>query len=145
MHTGITLSFILGLLTAILGFSAGPWVLELTNTPANCLEDASAYVRIYFVGAVASMVHNLAFELAQHNIRVNQVIPGAIRTDRWDHITPEEETRRRANWPLGVESTGEDIANAVYFLASEQARTITGIDLAVDSGTLACLIGYHKT
>lgn len=96
-------------------------------------------------GAVASMVHNLAYELAQHNIRVNQVVPGAIRTDRWDHITPQEEARRRANWPLGVESTGEDIANAVYFLASEQARTITGIDLVIDSGTLSCLIGYHKT
>ena len=59
LHTGITLSVILGALTAILGFSAGPWVLELTQTPANCLEDASLYVRIYFVGAVASMVYNM--------------------------------------------------------------------------------------
>ncbi len=95
-------------------------------------------------GAIASMVHNLAFELAQYGIRVNQVIPGAIRTDRWDNIDPEEEARRRSNWPLGVESTGEDIANAVYFIASEQARTITGTELAVDSGVLACLLKYSK-
>lgn len=96
-------------------------------------------------GAIASMVHNLAYELAQYHIRVNQVIPGAIRTDRWDGISPQEEARRRANWPLGVESTGEDIANAVYFMASDQARTITGTELAVDSGTLACLLSYQKS
>lgn len=94
-------------------------------------------------GAVASMVHNLAFEYAEYGIRVNQVVPGAIRTDRWDGITEEEEATRRDRWPLGMESTGEDIANAVYFIASEQARTITGTDLAVDSGTLACLQGYN--
>lgn len=93
-------------------------------------------------GAVASMVHNLAFELAEYGIRVNQVIPGAIRTDRWDGISPEEEASRRSNWPLGMESTGEDIANAVYFMASEQAHTITGTELAVDSGVLACLVKY---
>lgn len=59
LHTGITLSVILGFLTALLGFSAGPWVLELTQTPDNCMDDASLYVRIYFLGAVASMVYNM--------------------------------------------------------------------------------------
>jgi len=95
-------------------------------------------------GAVASMVHNLAFELAEYGIRVNHLIPGAIRTERWDGISEEEAARRRANWPLGMESTGEDIANAVYFLASDQAKTITGAELAVDSGILSCLLNYSK-
>ena len=95
-------------------------------------------------GAVASMVHNLAFELAEFGIRVNHLIPGAIRTDRWDGISEEEAAHRRANWPLGIESTGEDIANAVYFLSSEQAKTITGAELAVDSGLLSCLLSYSK-
>ena len=95
-------------------------------------------------GAVASMVHNLAFELAQHGIRVNHLIPGAIRTERWEGISEEETAKRRANWPLGVESTGEDIANAVYFLSSDQAKTITGAELAVDSGLLTCLLSYSK-
>lgn len=95
-------------------------------------------------GAIASMVHNLAFELAEYGVRVNHLIPGAIRTERWDGISAEEETRRRGNWPLGIESTGEDIANAVYFLASDQAKTITGAELAVDSGILSCLLNYTK-
>ena len=94
-------------------------------------------------GAIASMVHNMAFELAEHGIRVNQVVPGAIHTDRWDNSTPEEMAKRRANWPLGIESTGDDIANAVYFMASEQAKTITGTELVVDSGTLACVLTYN--
>ena len=93
-------------------------------------------------GAIASMVHNLAFEWAKYGIRVNQVVPGAIRSDRWDEISEEEMAARRSNWPLGIESTPEDIANAVYFMASEQARTITGAELAVDSGVLACLLKY---
>jgi len=95
-------------------------------------------------GAIASMVHNMAFELAEHGIRVNQVVPGAIHTDRWDNSTPVEMAKRRANWPLGIESTGEDIANAVYFMASEQAKTITGTELVVDSGTLACVLTYNR-
>ena len=59
LHTGVTLSIILGVLTTILGFSAGPWVLTVTQTPPNCMSDASLYVRIYFWGAVASMVYNM--------------------------------------------------------------------------------------
>ena len=94
-------------------------------------------------GAIASMVHNMAFELAEHGIRVNQVLPGAVRTDRWDGITAEEEARRRRNWPMGIESTGEDVAEAVYFLSSDAAKTITGAELAVDSGILSCLLAYN--
>ena len=95
-------------------------------------------------GAVASMVHNLSFELAEYGIRVNHLIPGAIRTDRWDGITEAEAARRRANWPLGIEATGEQIAAAVYFLASDDAGAITGAELAVDSGLLSCLLNYSK-
>ena len=59
LHTGISLSLILGLLTALTGILAGPGILKLTKTPENCLADASVYVRIYFSGAIASMVYNM--------------------------------------------------------------------------------------
>ena len=95
-------------------------------------------------GAIASMVKNLAYEWAEYNIRVNQVVPGAIRTDRWDGLSNEEEKKRRSNWPLGIESTGEDIANAVYFMASDASKTVTGSELTVDSGLTACLLKYEK-
>ena len=59
LHTGISLSVILGAATVVVGIASAPFVLKLTRTPANCLEDAIVYTSIYFSGAVASMVYNM--------------------------------------------------------------------------------------
>ena len=59
LHTGVALSLILGLLTAAIGVSFGPRILALIRTPESCREDAALYVRIYFSGAIASMVYNM--------------------------------------------------------------------------------------
>lgn len=59
LHTGIGLSLVLGVVITILGFSAGPSILRLSKAPENCMEDALLYTRIYFSGAVASMVYNM--------------------------------------------------------------------------------------
>ena len=59
LHTAVTLSLILGLLTTAVGVLAGPQILRLTQIPENCIEDALTYIRIYFSGAVASMVYNM--------------------------------------------------------------------------------------
>lgn len=93
-------------------------------------------------GAINNMIMQSGYELAEYGIRVNAVVPGAIRTTRWDNLPEEEIAVRRKRWPLGLESTPEDVANAVWFLASDAAHTITGTTLAVDSGCLACLQGY---
>lgn len=59
LHTGMVLAVVLGLITAVLGICAGPAVLRLIKTPESCLADAVVYGRIYFAGAVASMVYNM--------------------------------------------------------------------------------------
>ena len=59
LHTGIALSLVLGIFTAAIGIGLGPEILRLTGVPENCLEDAVRYVRIYFSGALASMVYNM--------------------------------------------------------------------------------------
>ena len=59
LHTGVALSLILGAMITVLGIGMGPWVMELMNTPENCLADAAVYLRIYFAGAVGSMVYNM--------------------------------------------------------------------------------------
>ncbi len=59
LHNGIGLSVILGAATAFIGIASAPTMLKLTQTPANCLEDAILYASIYFTGAVASMVYNM--------------------------------------------------------------------------------------
>lgn len=59
LHTGIALSASLGLFMTLLGITAAPAVLRLMKTPADCIADASTYIRIYFCGAVGSMVYNM--------------------------------------------------------------------------------------
>ena len=59
IHTGFSLSLILGILTMVFGIGAGPWILRLIQTPENCIDDAILYVQIYFSGAVASMIYNM--------------------------------------------------------------------------------------
>lgn len=94
--------------------------------------------------AISSFNRSIAIELGKYNIRCNCVVPGAVWNDRWIGMSDEAIAARRDNWPLGRESQPEDIANAVYFLASDQAATITGIEFVVDSGVTANLLKYDK-
>ncbi|CAI8392422.1 MAG: Glucose 1-dehydrogenase 2 [Acidimicrobiales bacterium AG-410-I20] len=77
-----------------------------------------------------------ASELGQYGIRVNSVSPGLIDDgdlhDRW----PEGVKRWLNSSPLKRLGTPEDVAEAVAFLISEQAKWITGTDLVVDGGVL---------
>ncbi len=59
LHTGMALSVVLGLAAMALGVFTGPALLRQMHTPENCLADAEIYVRIYFLGALASMVYNM--------------------------------------------------------------------------------------
>ena len=93
---------------------------------------------------IGGMMRSMAVELGCMGIRVNSILAGAIRSERWDSLTDEEIAARRARWPSGKESTPEEIAAAVYFLCGEESKTITGIEMPVDSGILACLLAYNK-
>ncbi len=81
------------------------------------------------------MAKSLAVELAEHQILCNSVEPGWIDTEGERVYYTEEELRERGReLPLGRLGTGQDIANLVTFLASEQAAYITGAVLRVDGG-----------
>jgi NAD(P)-dependent dehydrogenase (short-subunit alcohol dehydrogenase family) len=86
--------------------------------------------------AIHGMTRTLARELGPSNIRVNSVVPGAIDTPRqralW--ISPGLEREFLAQQCLKFRLGGEDVARAVLFLASDDARGITGHDLIVDAG-----------
>lgn len=94
--------------------------------------------------ALSTLVKFMAYELGQYGIRANNLVAGAIHSTRWDSLSQEEIDARRGRYPAGRESTEAEIANAVFFLSSEQAATITGVDLTVDSGITACLLPYQK-
>lgn len=94
--------------------------------------------------AIDGMMRGMAMELGCKGIRVNSIIAGAIRSDRWDYLTPEEEAARRSRYPAGRESFPEEIAAAAFFLCGEESKTITGIEMPVDSGISICLLPYNK-
>ncbi|HXG19572.1 MAG TPA: glucose 1-dehydrogenase [Methylomirabilota bacterium] len=98
-------------------------------------------------GAVIAMTRIGASQLAKYNINVNSICPGATRTELYDQIMKEivqrenisEEqaiARMDASIPLRRSNTGDDIANMAAFLASEEARNITGQSFNVDGGLM---------
>ncbi len=94
--------------------------------------------------AMSAMVRNMAYELGEYGIRVNNLVAGAIHSNRWDEISEEERAARRSRYPVGRESSEQEIANGVYYLASDLAASVTGIDLVIDSGVSICLLPYTK-
>ena len=92
-------------------------------------------------GAVDAMMKSLAMELAP-NIRVNSVLPGAVKTMLTEHIFEDENliSRMRETYPLGLGTTS-DIYEAVRFLLSEDARWITGQQITVDGGRTVNITG----
>lgn len=77
---------------------------------------------------------SLARELAPHAVTVNAVAPGAIRTRAHDTMPVEVINRIKVNTPAGIVGEPEDVAAAVAFLASREARFITGQTLLIDGG-----------
>jgi len=87
-------------------------------------------------GAVDSYVRSLAKELGPSGIRVNAVSPGVVETDMMSAYSDEDKNELKNETPLGRLGTAEDIANAVYFLASPAASYITGQIIGVNGGFL---------
>ena len=83
---------------------------------------------------VIGLTKALAKELGARNIAVNAVAPGFVPTDLTSIVPAELQEMMLKMTPLGRLGTGEDIANAVAFLASDDASYITGQTLSVDGG-----------
>jgi NAD(P)-dependent dehydrogenase (short-subunit alcohol dehydrogenase family) len=88
-----------------------------------------------------------ASQLAKHNINVNAICPGATRTSLYDRVMEqlteregiseaEAVARMDASIPLKRSNTPDDIANMAAFLASDEARNITGQSFNVDGGLM---------
>ncbi len=93
-------------------------------------------------GALNSLTKSIAFDLAPYGIRVNCIIAGAIHTSRWDSLDNVTANKRRSQYPLGREASPEDIANAVYYLATDLSSNTTGSEITVDAGLSFCLLPY---
>ena len=130
--------------------SGGGSIVNMSSIAALlATPDSTAY------GASKAAVRQLTKSVAQHcaaeglAIRCNSVHPGEVRTPLWEGYVrqtaaasgvPEEVIveQARARVPLGDFPQPEDVAAAVAFLCSDDARFITGADLVVDGGVVHC-------
>jgi 3-oxoacyl-[acyl-carrier protein] reductase len=83
---------------------------------------------------VSALTQAFALELGPRNITVNAVAPALTRTDMTAPIPDEVRARMRESTPLGRLAEPEDIADTIAFLASDDARWITGRTLLTDGG-----------
>ncbi len=95
-------------------------------------------------GAIVTLTTSMAVQHGRENVRVNGIVPGYLYTPLISGFLSDEDReeirdRRRNSAPLGVEGNAWDIAWAAAFLASEEARWITGVMLPVDAGLLATM------
>ena len=100
--------------------------------------------------ALLNLTRVVAKDLGPHNVNVNAICPGLLWTNFWNRMAPMMAETNPAfagleprqvfekmveqNTPLGREQVPEDIGNLVVFLASEEARNITGQTINVDGG-----------
>lgn len=103
-----------------------------SNVSTRAIRNRTAYIASK--GGIDSLTRSIALDLGPLGIRVNEVAPGYINTNRWDVLDEDIKERRRKNCPLRHEATGDDIAGAVAFLASDDSRNITGERIVVDAG-----------
>lgn len=111
------------------------WAIQAIGaTPSAAYSAANA--------GVHAMVRNLAIELAPYNIRINAVAPAVVETPVYNTFLSDDQVKQvlptfNAFHPLGRNGQPRDVAEAILFLASEQASWITGTILPVDGGVTA--------
>ncbi len=106
-----------------------------SNTSMRAIRNRTAYVTSK--GGIDALVRSLALDLGPLGIRVNEVAPGYIYTERWDVLDENVKARRRLNCPIRKEATGGDVAEAVAYLASDASRNVAGERLVIDAGCSA--------
>lgn len=77
---------------------------------------------------------SVALELASRNVRVNNVAPGFIATEMTDVLTEDQKTKMLERVPMAKIGEGNDVAQAVRFLISDESKYITGHTLDVNGG-----------
>jgi NAD(P)-dependent dehydrogenase (short-subunit alcohol dehydrogenase family) len=114
---------------------------------AGCILNISSMASIYGIpkviaytaskSAIEGMTRAMAVELSPAGIRVNCIAPGFIKTNMSSlalNKDPERKHKVLSRTPLGRLGKPEEVANAAYFLVSDEASYITGVILPVDGG-----------
>jgi glucose 1-dehydrogenase len=120
------------------GGPGGGSIINVTSQLAEVARpERAAYVASK--GGGRSLTHAMAVDLAAHGIRVNAIAPGPTLTGltRASYTDPAARRATEALIPLGRLGQPDDLVGAVLFLASDEARWVTGSTVTVDGGYLA--------
>lgn len=112
----------------------GSIVFINSNTAYRAIPNRCAYAASK--SGLLGLARSLALDLGQYGIRLNSVVSGMIKTDRW--LTNYNDCRNApSNYtPIGDIAEFTDIANAAWYLGSEESRNTTGAELTVDGGNM---------
>jgi NAD(P)-dependent dehydrogenase (short-subunit alcohol dehydrogenase family) len=113
----------------------------IVNTSSVAGHVGLPQVSVYIASkhAVEGLTKSAALEFAKQNIRINAIAPGVIGTEMFDRFAGEDEVRNQiiSITPVGRIGVSEEIAAAVLYLASDDAKFTTGSSLVVDGGFVA--------
>ena len=109
----------------------GAIVFISSNTAYRAIPNRSAYCASK--GGINAMSKAFAIDLGPYGIRSNVVLPGTIKTERWVQMGSKQIVNGTLT-PIGDISDFEDIANAAWFLGSDESKNVTGAEIMVDGG-----------
>ena len=112
----------------------------IVNTSSVAGHVGLPQVSVYIASkhAVEGLTKSLALEFAKQNIRINAIAPGVIATEMFDRFADDAfRAQIPSIVPVGRAGASEEIAAAVLYLASDDARFTTGASLVVDGGYVA--------
>ena len=112
----------------------GAIVFINSNTAYRAIPDRVSYSASK--SGALGMMRAMALDLGKYHIRVNAVLPGMIKTDRWENNYNNCREALSNYTPLGDIADFEDIANAAWYLGSDMSRNTTGAELVVDGGNM---------
>ena len=109
-----------------------------STTATRSIRNRCAYIASK--GGLASLVKSMAVELGRCGIRVNCLVPGALKSERWESQSDEWRELRLRRSPLDDIADYKDIAEAAWFLGTELSKSITGTELVIDTGVSSALL-----
>jgi NAD(P)-dependent dehydrogenase (short-subunit alcohol dehydrogenase family) len=115
----------------------GSIVFITSNSALRVTENRCAYCSSK--SAILGMSKSFAVDFGKYGIRSNCVLPGMIKTDRWEKNLNNCKYYLANYTPIEDIAEFEDIANAVWFFSTDASRNTTGAELTVDGGMLAQL------
>jgi len=116
---------------------SGSIVFVASNSALRVTENRCAYCSSK--SAILAMSKSFAVDWGKYGIRSNCVLPGMIKTERWENNVNNAKCCLANYTPIQDIAEFEDIANAVWYLGSGESRNTTGAELVVDGGMLAQL------